>query len=130
MWKNSKQAKRQKTAEQAGGQLGGKAVVKAAVGLAAGLAAGVVVRVAVGVAARAAVAIGEEIIKDKEGEIQDKKALDTLFNKTIRYSIINNHISAITELYIWQLKGKALLLLQGVKLLAILKSVYYNKDQI
>ena len=130
MWKNSKQAKRQKTAEQAGGQLGGKAVVKAAVGSAAGLAAGVATGVATGVAAGAAAAIGEEIIKDKEGEIQDEKALDTLFNKIIKYSVINNYVSAITELYIWQLKGKALLPLQGVKLLVILKSVYRNKDQI
>ena len=66
MWKNSDQVKRQKTAEWAGGQLGGKAVVGAAA--AAGAAAAI----------EAATAI-----KDKKGDIQDKKALDTLFNKTI-----------------------------------------------
>ena len=49
MWKDSEWAKRQKTAEWAGGQLGGKATAGAAVG--------------------AAAAIGEETIKDKEGEI-------------------------------------------------------------
>ena len=120
--------------EQAGGQLGGKAAagvaVGAVVGAAAESAAGAATGVAAEAAAGAAAAIGEEIIKDKEGEIQDEEALDTLFNKTIKYSVINNYISAITEFYIWQLKGKALLPLRGVKLLAILKSVYCNKDQI
>ena len=50
-------------AKQAGRQLGEKA--------------------AAGVAIGAAIAIGEEIIKDKEGEIQDKKALNALFNETV-----------------------------------------------
>ena len=31
----------------------------------------------------AAVAIGEEAIKEEEGEIQNKKALDALFNKIV-----------------------------------------------
>ena len=114
MWKDNKQVKRQKTAEQAGGQLGGKAAVGAAAGAAAG----------------AATAVGEETIKDKEGEIWDKEALDALFNKTIQYSVVNSYVSAITELYMWQLKGKALLLLWGAKLLAVLDSVHYNEDQI
>ena len=79
MWKDGEQAKkRQKT----GGQLGGKA--------------------AVGAATRAAAAIGEEAIKDKEGEIWDKEALDTLFNKIVQYSVVNSYVSAITELYVWQ----------------------------
>ena len=104
MQKDSKQAKRQKTAEQAGGQLRGKAVAGAAVG--------------------AATAIGEETIKDKEGEIQDEEALDALFNKTVQYLVINSYVFTITKLYMWQLKGKALLPLQGVKLLAVLNLMY------
>ena len=60
MWKDSERAKkRQKTK----GQLGGKAAVGAATG--------------------AAAATGEEAIKDKKGEIQNKEALDTLFNKIV-----------------------------------------------
>ena len=47
-----------------------------------------------------AMGAGEEAIKNKEGEIQDKKALNALFNKTVRYSVINNYIFTITELYI------------------------------
>ena len=49
-------------AGQLGGQLGGK--------------------VAIGVAIGAAIAVEEEAIKE-EGEIQDKEALDALFNKIV-----------------------------------------------
>ena len=57
MWKDSEWAKkRQKTAK-------GKA--------------------AVAVAIAAAAAIGEEAIKEEEGEIQNKKALDALFNEIV-----------------------------------------------
>ena len=100
----------------AGGQLGGKLVARLAVRLVAGITAKIAVKLAA--------FIGKEIIK------WDEEALDALFNKTIKYLVINNYIFAIIKLYIWQLKGKALLLLQGAKLLVILKSVYYNKDQI
>ena len=86
-------------AEWAGGQLGGKAAAGAVVGVAVGSAAGAAVGVAAGAAAGAAVAIGEEIIKDKEGEIGDKEALNALFNKIIRYLVINNYIFTITKLY-------------------------------
>ena len=102
-------------AEWAGGQLGGKAAAKSTARSIAGVAA-------VGVAAGSATAIKEEIIK------WDEEALDALFNKIIRYLIINNYISTISELYIWQLKGKALLPLWGAKLLVILKSICYNED--
>ncbi len=98
MWKNSDQVKRQKTAKWAGGQLGGKAAAGLVAGSAAG--AGAAVGVAAGSAVGAAAAIGEEIIWNEE-------ALDALFNKTIRYSVVNNYVSAITKLYAWQLKGKA-----------------------
>ena len=84
MWKDSEQAKKRQKTE---GQLGGKITARAPT----------------------AVAIGEETIKEEEGEIWDKKALDALFNKTVQYSVINSYISAITKLYAWQLKGKALL---------------------
>jgi hypothetical protein len=88
MWKDSEQAKKRQKTE---GQLGGKAATGAAAGAATGAAA----------------ATGEEAIKDEEGEIWDKEALDTLFNETVQYSVVNSYVSAITELYIWQLKGKA-----------------------
>jgi len=52
------------------------------------------------VAVGAAAAIGEEAIKNKEGEIWDKEALNALFNKIVRYSVINSYIFAITKLYI------------------------------
>ena len=83
MWKNSDQVKRQKTAKWAGGQLGGKVATGSAVKVAA-----------VGVTTRLAAAIGEEIIK------WDEEALDALFNKTIKYLIINNYVFAISKLYI------------------------------
>ena len=53
-------------AKQAGGQLGGKAVTKTAT------AVGAVVAIEAATA-----------IKDKEGDIQDKEALNALFNKII-----------------------------------------------
>ena len=43
----------------------------------------VAVGAAIGAAIEAAVAIGEKAIKEKEGEIQDKEALDALFNKIV-----------------------------------------------
>ena len=59
MWKDNEWVKkRQKTAKWAEGQLGGKAAAGAAVEAAAA-------------------------IKDKEGDIWDKEALDALFNETI-----------------------------------------------
>ncbi len=70
-------------AKWVGGQLKGKAVVGVAIVVGAAIAIEVVIA-----------------IKDKEGDIQDKEALDALFNKIIQYLIINNYISAITKLYI------------------------------
>ena len=58
-----KDGERAKKRQKIGGQLGGKAAAGAAVG--------------------AAAATGEEAIKDKEGEIWDKEALDILFNKIV-----------------------------------------------
>ena len=124
MWKDSEQAKRQKMAEWAGGQLGGKVVVGLAVGSVVGLVVRLAIRAVVGVATKSAAAIGEKIIK------WDKEALDALFNKTIKYSVINNYIFTITKLYTQQSKGKALLLLRGAKLSVILESVHHNKDRI
>ena len=57
-------------AEWAGGQLGGEA--------AAGAVAGAVVAIGAAAAIEAAAAI-----KDEEGDIWDKEALDALFNETI-----------------------------------------------
>ena len=61
-------------AEQAKKQLRGKAAAKTATGAATA-------------------------IKDKKGDIWNKKALDTLFNKTIQYSVVNSYVFAVTELY-------------------------------
>ena len=106
MWKDGEWAKkRQKTAERAEGQLGGKAAAGAAAGAAAA-------------------------IKDQEGDIWDEEALDALFNETIRYSVVNSYVSAITELYAWQSKGKASLPLRGAKLSAVLESVRRDEDRI
>ena len=60
----------------------------------------------------------------------DEEALDVLFNKTVRYSVVNSYVSAITELYAWQLEGKTSQPLRGAKLLAVLDSVCRDKDQI
>jgi len=106
MWKDGKWVKkRQKTAKWAEGQLEEKAATGAATGAATA-------------------------IKDKEGDIWDKKALDALFNKTIWYLVINSYVFAVTKLYAWQLKGKALLLLWGAKLSAVLDNVCHNEDWI
>ena len=85
-------------------------------------------RAAAGAAARAAAA-AEEAIKDEE-EIWDEDALDALFNETVRYSVVNSYVSAITELYAWQSEGKALQPLRGAKLSAILDSVRRDEDRI
>src|SRR5436305_14799039 len=37
-----------------------------------------------------------------EDEDWDEDTLDTLFNETVRYSVVNSYASAITELYAWQ----------------------------
>ena len=78
MWKDSERAKkRQKTGRQPGG------------------------KVAIGVATGAAAVTGEEAIKDKEGGIWDKQALDILFNKIVQYLVVNSYVFAITEFHIW-----------------------------
>ena len=113
MWKDGERAKkRQKTVEWVG-QLGGKAAAKAAAGAAAG----------------AAVGTGEEAVKE-EGEVWDEEALDALFNETVRYSVVNSYVSAITELYAWQSEGKTSQPLRGAKLSAVLDSVRRDEDRI
>src|SRR2546423_5673432 len=37
-----------------------------------------------------------------EDEDWDEDTLDTLFDETVRYSVVNSYASAITELYAWQ----------------------------
>jgi hypothetical protein len=75
--------------------------------------------------------IGEDI-KEEEGEIWDEEALDALFNETVRFSVVNSYVSAITELYAWQLQseGKASPPLRGAKLSAMLGSVRRDEDRI
>ena len=60
----------------------------------------------------------------------DKKALDVLFNETVRYLVMNSYVSAITELYAWQSEGKTSQPLRGAKLSAVLDSVRRDKDRI
>ena len=86
-------------------------------------------KAAVAAAAAAAAAIGEEAVKE-EGEIWDEEALDALFNETVRYSVVNSYVSAITELYAWQSEGKASQPLRGAKLSAVLDSVRRDEDWI
>ena len=43
---------------------------------------------------------------------------------------MNSYVSAITELYAWQLEGKASLPLRGAKLSAVLESVRRDEDRI
>ena len=38
-------------------------------------------------------------IKNKEGDIWDKEALDTLFNKTIQYLVVNSYVFVVIKLY-------------------------------
>ena len=84
------------------GQLRGKAVIKSVarlivrliVGLVIRLVVRLVVKAVIGVVIKSVAVIGEKIIK------WDKEALDALFNKTIKYLIINNYISIINKFYI------------------------------
>jgi hypothetical protein len=64
-------------------------------------------------------------------EDRDKKALDGLFTETVRYSVVNSYVSAVTELYAWQSEGdKASPPLRGAKLSAVLESVRRDEDRI
>ena len=81
-------------AKQAKRQLKGKVVIKLIIRLIIKLTARLIVKITVRVITKLAAAIGEKIIK------WDKKALNALFNKTIKYSIINNYVFTINELYI------------------------------
>jgi hypothetical protein len=48
--------------------------------------------------------------KEKEEEIKKKETknevLNGLFNETVRYSVVNSYVSAITEFYAWQSERK------------------------
>ena len=86
-------------------------------------------------AATAAAAGADEAAAAAEEEIWDEDALDAQFNETVRYSVVNSYVSAITELYAWQQSqsssdGKAAPPLRGAKLSAILESVRRDKDRV
>src|SRR6266536_6534770 len=68
--------------------------------------------------------------KTRKKKKRDEEVLDALFNETIRYSIVNNYVSAITEFYAWQSEGKTMSLLRKTKLSTVLKSVRRNKDRV
>jgi hypothetical protein len=72
-----------------------------------------------------------QVCQTRQGE-WDEEALDTLFNETIRFSVVNSYVSAITELYVWQTQseGKPVLPLRGAKLSAVLESVRRDEDRI
>jgi hypothetical protein len=67
---------------------------------------------------------------DSSDEEWDEEALDALFNETVRFSVINSYVSAITELYTWQSEGKATLSLRGAKLSTLLESARRDEDRI
>jgi hypothetical protein len=71
--------------------------------------------------------------KGGEGEEEewDEEALDALFNETVRFSVVNSYVSAITELYAWQFNGKASPPpLRGAKLSTVLEGVRRDEDRI
>jgi hypothetical protein len=67
---------------------------------------------------------------DSSNEEWDEEALDALFNETVRFSVVNSYVSAITELYTWQSEGKAVLSLRGAKLSTLLESTHRDEDRI
>lgn len=69
------------------------------------------------------------VVKDEEEE-WDEEALDALFGETVRFSVVNSYVSAITELYAWQSEGKASPPLRGAKLSAVLESVHRDEDRV
>ena len=73
---------------------------------------------------------GGKAAAEEEEEIWDEEVLDAQFNETVRYSVVNSYVSAITELYAWQSEGKASLPLRGAKLSAVLDSVRRDEDRI
>ena len=63
----------------------------------------------------------------------DKKTLKIIFIKIVQSSVINNYVSAITQLYKWQSpsdSSKSLPPLRGAKLSALLDSIYRDEDRI
>ena len=60
-----------------------------------------------------------------EKEEKKNKISDSLFNKTVRYSIVNSYVSAIIELYVWQSEGReeSLPPLRRAKLAVILENI-------
>ena len=71
--------------------------------------------------------------KGKSGggeEEWDEEALDTLFHETVRYSVVNSYVSAITELHAWQSEGKPRSPLRGPKLSALLGNIRRDEDRI
>ena len=72
---------------------------------------------------------GEE--EGEEDSEWDEEALDAQFRETVRFSVVNAYVSAITELYAWQLDGEAgPSPLRGAKLSAVLESVRRDEDRV
>jgi len=69
-----------------------------------------------------------------EDEDWDEDTLDTLFDETVRYSVVNSYASAITELYAWQQSQASaddkIPPLRGAKLTAVLDSVRRDEDKV
>jgi hypothetical protein len=70
--------------------------------------------------------------EDNDDDEWNEENLDALFNETVRFSVINNYVSAVTELYAWQSeRGKKILPpLRGAILSAMLNSVRRDEDGI
>src|SRR5207244_988340 len=82
--------------------------------------------------AESAAAEGQEEDEGVEEEEKKDEVLDSLFNETVRYSVVNSYISAITELYAWQSEGREEPSppLRRAKLAAILKNVRCDEERV
>ena len=71
--------------------------------------------------------------KEKENGIEEEEKIlsASLFNETVRYSVVNSYVSAITELYAWQSEGgeQPSPPLRGAKLSAMLENVRRGEEQ-
>ena len=74
------------------------------------------------------------VTSGSEDENWDEGALDAQFNETVRYSVVDSYVCAITELYSWQQSqasaGEKIPPLRGAKLRAVLNSVRRDENKI
>jgi hypothetical protein len=75
-----------------------------------------------------------EVTSGSEDENWDEEALDAQFNETVRYSVVEGYVCAITELYSWQQSqasaGEKTPPLRGAKLRAVLDNVRRDENKV